>query len=217
MGAFKGKNAKWLTMFVAICVVIVLTYVGFEKKQSEKALQAEEKAEISKIDNIILKDLEEEYPASVREVVKYYYKVLQAMFNGEATDKQIVKLIDKERALFDKELLKKNEYSEFVKGRNSEINQYKKSGVKLLKFVIQDSEETKYWQNNNSEMASIKAHIYMTGKKAYKDIYQEYVLRKDSDGRWKILSWSNTSDDDKETETDKNSSEDENSNTKEKN
>lgn len=201
MGAFKGKNAKWLTMLVAISVVVVLTYVGFEKKQTEKVLQSEEKQETSKIDNIILKDLENEYPASVREVVKYYYKVLQAMFNGEATDKQVVQLIDKERTLFDKELLKKNEYSEFVKGRNAEIKQYKKGGVKLLKFVIQDNDEVKYWQNNKAEMASIKAHIYMTGKKAYKDIYQEYVLRKDSKGRWKILSWSNTSD--KDTEEDK--------------
>ena len=201
MGAFKGKNAKWLTMLVAISVVVVLTYVGFEKRQSEKVLQSEENQENSKIDNIILKDLENEYPASVREVVKYYYKVLRAMFNGEATDKQVVQLIDKERTLFDKELLKKNEYSEFVKGRNEELKQYKKSGVKLLKFVIQDNDEVKYWQNNKAEMASIKAHIYMTGKKAYKDIYQEYVLRKDSKGRWKILSWSNTSD--KDIEEDK--------------
>lgn len=207
MGAFKGKNAKMLTMLVAIAVVIVLTYVAFQKKQSEKAIQTEEKTSVSEIDNIIMKNLEEEYPASVRELVKYYYKVLQCMFNGQASDKQIIKLIDKERALFDKELLKKNEYSEFVKGRNAEIRQYKKSGVKLLKFVIQDSEETKYWQNNNSEMASIKAHIYMTGKKSYKDVYQEYVFRKDSEGKWKILSWSNTSDDpqdaDKQKDEDK--------------
>lgn len=207
MGAFKGKNAKMLTMLVAIAVVIVLTYVAFQKKQSDKAIQTEEKTSVSEIDNIIMKNLEEEYPASVREVVKYYYKVLQCMFNGQASDKQITKLIDKERALFDKELLKKNEYSEFVKGRNAEIRQYKKSGVKLLKFVIQDSEETKYWQNNNSEMASIKAHIYMTGKKSYKDVYQEYVFRKDNEGKWKILSWCNTSDDpqdaDKQKDEDK--------------
>ena len=39
MGAFRGKNAKMLTMVVAISVVIVLSYVAYEKKQSEKAVQ----------------------------------------------------------------------------------------------------------------------------------------------------------------------------------
>ena len=204
MGAFRGKNAKMLTMAVAIAVVIVLSYGAYEKKQSEKAVQSEEKTAISEIDNIIMKNLEEEYPASVREVVKYYYKVLQSMFNGEASEKQIVKLIDKERALFDDELLKKNEYSKFVKGRNAEIKQYKRKKIKLLKFVIQDSDETKYWQNNKAEMASIKAHIYMTGTKNYTDIYQEYVFRKDDEGKWKILSWSNTSDDPQDVDKEKN-------------
>lgn len=195
MGAFKGKNAKWLTMLVAISVVIVLTFVSYQKKQTEKELQKEEEVANSEIDNVLMRDLEEEYPASVREVIKYYYKVLQCMFNGEVTDKEIVKLIDKERMLFDKELLKKNEYGDFVKGRNKEIKKYNKKNIKLLKFVIQGNDEIRYWQNNKSEMASIKAHIFMTGSKSYKDVYQEYVLRKDKDGRWKILSWENVSDD----------------------
>ena len=200
MGAFKGKNAKWLTMLVAISVIIVLTFVSYQKKQRQEEMKKEEEASLSKIDEVILKDLDEAYPASVREVIKYYYKVLQCMFNGEATDKQIVQLIDKERALFDKELLKKNEYGTFVKKRNEEISKYEKNDIKLLKFVIEDSEEIRYWQNNKAQMASIKAHIFMTGKKEYKDVYQEYVLRKDKTGKWKILSWDNTSDEDKSKE-----------------
>lgn len=203
MGAFKGKNAKWLTMLVAVSVVIVLTFVSYQKKQANEAVKNEEKTKVSDIDNVLMRNLEEDYPASVREVIKYYYKVLQCMFNGEATDKEIVKLIDKERALFDDELLKKNEYSDFVKGRNKEIKQYKKRDVKLLKFVIQDSDEIRYWQNNKSEMASIKAHIFMTGKKTYKDVYQEYVLRKDKNGQWKILAWDNTSDESKKEQESK--------------
>ncbi len=197
MGAFKGKNAKWLTMLVAVSVVIVLTFVSIQKKQTKEELEKEEKASISEIENVIMRDMEEEYPASVREVVKYYYKVLQCMFNGEATDKEIIKLIDQERALYDKDLLKKNEYGDFVKGRKEEIQSHKRKKVKLLKFVIEGNDEVRYWQNNKSEMASVKAHIFMSGKKKYRDVYQEYVLRKDKDGKWKILSWENTSDNEK--------------------
>ena len=37
MGAFKGKNAKILTMLVSISVIIVFAYVGFSNKNEQKA------------------------------------------------------------------------------------------------------------------------------------------------------------------------------------
>ena len=43
----------------------------------------------------------------------------------------------------------------------------------------------------------------MTGKKTYKDVYQEYVLRKDKNGQWKILAWDNTSDESKKEQESK--------------
>lgn len=57
MGAFKGKNAKWLTMLVAVSVVIVLTFVSIQKKQTREELEKEEKASISKIESVIMRDM----------------------------------------------------------------------------------------------------------------------------------------------------------------
>ena len=190
MGAFKGKNAKILTMVVAISVMVVFAYIGFSNKNEQKANEEAQKENITKLDKTILKNLEEEYPASVHEVIKYYCTVLQCMFSGDATDKQIDQLIDKERALFDKELLKANEYSEFVKGRYAEIKQYKNKNISMVKFLVDDNDNVKYWQNNSAKMASVKAKIYMGGKQ-YSSFMQKYVLRQDKDGKWKILSWEN--------------------------
>ena len=194
MGAFKGKNAKLLTMLVSISVIIVFAYIGFSNRNEEKANEEAQKENITKLDKTILKNLEEEYPASVHEVIKYYCNVLQCMFNGEVSDKQIDQLIDKERMLFDKELLKVNEYSEFVKGRYSEIKQYKKKKITIVKFLVDESDNIKYWQNNKSKMASIKVKIYLGGER-YSSFTQKYVLRQDEDSKWKILSWENIGED----------------------
>lgn len=190
MGAFKGKNAKMLTMMVAIMVIVVFAYMGFSKENEEKAKEEALKENITKVDKVILKNLDNSYPASVHEVIKYYCEVLQCMFNGTVSDKEIDQLIDQERALFDKELLKVNEYSKFVKDRYSEIKQYKKKKITVAKYVIDDNDNVKYWQNNKAQMASIKAKIYIGGQE-YTSFIQEYVLRKDGDERWKILSWKN--------------------------
>ncbi len=199
MGAFKGKNAKILTMLVSISVIIVFAYVGFSNKNEQKANEEAQKENITKLDKTILKNLDEEYPASVHEVIKYYCSVLQCMFNGEVTDKQIDELIDKERALFDEELLKVNEYSEFVKGRYSEIKQYKKKKITMVKYIVDDNDNVKYWQNKNAKMASVKAKIYLGGEK-YSSFTQKYVLRQDEDSKWKILSWENISNEDTKEE-----------------
>lgn len=194
MGAFKGKNAKLLTMVVSISVIIVFAYIGFSNRNEEKANEEAQKENITKLDKTMLKNLDEEYPASVHEVIKYYCNVLQCMFNGEVSDKQIDQLIDKERMLFDKELLKVNEYSEFVKGRYSEIKQYKKKKITIIKFLVDESDNIKYWQNNKSKMASIKVKIYLGGER-YSSFTQKYVLRQDEDSKWKILSWENIGED----------------------
>ncbi|MBE5936350.1 MAG: hypothetical protein E7262_11335 [Lachnospiraceae bacterium] len=200
MGAFRGKNARLLTMIVAIAVIVVFAYITISNKNEQKANEEAQKENITKVDKVVLKNLDEEYPASVHEVVKYYCNVLQCMFNGQVTEKQIDQLIDKERMLFDKELLKVNEYSEFVEGRYSEIKQYKRKKITMVKFIVDDNDTVKYWQNNNAKMASIKAKIYMGGEH-YSSFTQKYVLRKDKDDRWKILSWQNT--DEKKDKKDK--------------
>lgn len=203
MGAFKGKNAKFLTMLVSIAVIVVAAYIAISNKNEQKAIDEAQKEEITAMDKVMLKNLDESYPASVHEVIKYYCELLKCMFSGEVSDKQIDQMIDKERALFDEELLKVNEYSTFVDGRYSEIKQYKKKKAKVIEYTVDDSDTVRYWQNKKREMASIKAKMYIGGDKHVK-ITQEYILRKNDKGKWKILSWKNKSDDeDKDKDKDK--------------
>ena len=193
MGAFKGKNAKFLTMLVSIAFIVVAAYIAISNRNEQKAIDEAQKEEITAVDKVILKNLDESYPASVHEVVKYYCELLKCMFNGEVTDKQIDQMIDKERALFDDELLKVNEYSTFIEGRYSEIRQYKKNKLTMIEYAVDDRDWVKYGKNKKKEMASIRAKMYIGGKK-YVKITQEYILRKDNKDRWKIVSWENKSD-----------------------
>lgn len=201
MGSFKGKNAKWFTMIVAIAVLVVFAYISVTSKKQEKEIKEQSKETLSEIDEAIYRNLDKSYPASVREVIKYYCEVLKCMFSGEATDKQIEQLVDKERTLFDKQLLKANDYGEFIGNRQNEIKQYKKVNSKLVKYTVGENNQVKHWKNNGKEMASIKAHIYISGDK-FKDFSQEYTLRKDKNGKWKILAWENVTDE-KKSENDK--------------
>ena len=57
MGAFKGKNAKILTMVVAIAALVVVAFVNVSKKNEEKANETAQKVNMTKVDKVILKNL----------------------------------------------------------------------------------------------------------------------------------------------------------------
>lgn len=197
MGIFRGKNAKLLTMMTAIAVVIVLLYVGLTKKEEEKNSQLAVEAE-TEVDMLMDKDLDKEYPASVREVVKLYLRIITCYYNEDLDEKELVALADQQRALFDKELLDNNNYGDFMKRLKNEIASYKSVNKTVINYQINSNQSVQYWWNNDRECASIMVVVNMNGK-SLNQVYEKFSLRKDDNGKWRILGWQLADEDDFES------------------
>ena len=197
MGIFRGKNAKLLTMMTAIAVVIVLLYVGLTKKEEEKNSQLAVEAE-TEVDMLMDKDLDKEYPASVREVVKLYLRIITCYYNEDLDEKELVALADQQRALFDKELLDNNNYGDFMKRLKNEIASYKSANKTVINYQINSNQSVQYWWNNDRECASIMVVVNLNGK-SLNQVYEKFSLRKDDNGKWKILGWQLADEDDFES------------------
>ena len=197
MGIFRGKNAKLLTMMTAIAVVIVLLYVGLTKKEEEKNSQLAVEVE-TEVDMLMDKDLDKEYPASVREVVKLYLRIITCYYNEDLDEKELVALADQQRALFDKELLDNNNYGDFMKRLKNEIASYKSVNKTVINYQINSNQSVQYWWNNDRECASIMVVVNMNGK-SLNQVYEKFILRKDDNGKWKILGWQLADEDDFES------------------
>lgn len=187
MGIFRGKNAKLFTMMVAISLVIVMTYAALTKKEENENSKIDEKA-TTEVSELMEKDLDKEYPASVREVVKLYMRVITCYYNEDLTEDEKIVLVDQQRALLDKELLDKNKYSDFMKRLDDEIASYKAGNKTIINYQINSNESVQKWWNNDRECASIIALVNLNGK-SLNQVYEKFVLRRDDEGRWKILGW----------------------------
>ena len=191
MGLFRGKNAKGLTMIVAIAVVIVFAFILIVKSKDDEAANTEIEYESTELEIVMEKDLDVDYPASVREVVKFYCRILSCMFNEEVSDKQLLILLDQERALYDEELLKKNVYSEFVENQKAEIKAFKSAGSSIVNYEVEANEDVKYWFHDDRECASINVRINIVGSElGIKD--QKFYLRRDENDKWKIVGFKNS-------------------------
>ena len=183
------KKAKYVIIaFACVCAICVGFYFL-------SASQTSNEKELTDIDKILVKDLEKDYPKTPREVVKFYNRIMQGYYGGEATGTQIEALVDQMLYLLDEDLLLINPRDAYYQSVTTEIAQYKQQKKVLLKTDIADSNEVHYLDDikegttQADKLAYIDASYFMREDKQFTNSYQQFVLRKDEDGYWKIIAF----------------------------
>lgn len=184
------KNAKYVIIAIACICVICAGFFFFsqDNKEDEKNL--------TEIEKVIVKDLNNNYPKTPREVVKFYNRIVKCYYGSEEpTEKQLSKLVDQMICLMDEDLLLANPRDVYYNSVVSDINQYKNQKKQLVSTDVCDTNDVKYVTDDKNGQAEKDNLAYVTasyfintdGKFAY--TYQEFVLRQDTKGNWKILTF----------------------------
>ena len=132
---------------------------------------------------------EENYPASPRAVVNLYSRFLTAMYNEDYTDEQFDDLIMNMRKLMDDELLANNPEDQYRQSMKADAQKYKENKWTLVNYTMPDSDEVIYKEVQEKECAILTASYFIKQNTAYAKTFQNYMLRKDDEGKWKILSY----------------------------
>lgn len=184
------KNAKYVIIAIA-CICVICTGFFFfseDNKDNEKNL--------TEVEKVIVKDLENNYPKTPREVVKFYNRIVKCYYGSEEpTEKQLNDLVDQMMYLMDEDLLLVNPRDTYYNSVVSDINQYKNQKKQLVSTDVCDTNDVKYVtddKNGEAEkdnLAYVDASYFINtdGKFAY--TYQQFVLRQDAQGKWKILTF----------------------------
>ena len=93
---------------VIAVAVIGLVVGGYYMSRSRNNASEDGNVTLTEVQKVITKDLEDNYPATPREVVKLYNRILQCFYNESYTDEELQQLGDQARMLFDEELLENN-------------------------------------------------------------------------------------------------------------
>lgn len=175
---------------VIIAVVLVgLVCGGFYYMSSKKDVSVENKTELTTLDKLILKDLESNYPSTPRAVVKLYNQIITCYYSAEFKDDKFEKLVDQALLLFDDELKAKNPKDEYMKTLSNEIEEYKTKDKTISQTAVCSSNDVLYRNDNGDEIAYVNASYFIKEGKEHVKTYEQYVLRKDEKGNWKILGY----------------------------
>lgn len=182
------KNKSRVAVTVVIAVVCVGLIVGlYYYFTNYKRGSVEDMVELNEVQKIITYNLDSDYPATPRETVKLYNRIITCFYNETYTDKELEQLADQARKLFDEELIANNPRDEYLRALKADIEEYHEKSRTITNSSVCKSNEVNYQTVDGAECAYVSSTYFINEKKKYSRTNQMYVLRKDADGHWKIL------------------------------
>ena len=179
---------KTRIVILAIVIVAAICTAFYIVNNNSKKESAKE-AELTEIQKITTRNMEKDYPATPREVIKFYNRIIKCYYGRQYSDDELEQLADQALSMFDDDLLKKNEKESYIESVKSDAAQYEEDNKSISQTDVCDSNDVKYITDNGDDIAYVTASYFIKNGSSYTKTYQEYVLRKDDDGDWKILTF----------------------------
>lgn len=189
----KKKKSGTLSTIIFLVVLVALIFGCFFLAQKKSKERAEEQAQIeaqqTEAEKLIMMDIEQRYPVTVREVLKLYNRILQCVHNEEVSDAEVKALAGQLRCLFDDEFLQNNPYDQHVESLILEVAEYDMLDRTIAKCEIESAKSLSEWTNELGSFASLNVTYTIMEAKNPGRVNEKFLLRKQEDGRWKIVGW----------------------------
>ncbi len=186
----KAQGTKGLI----IAIVLILVVVGYYYYLSHREVDKKEEVTISEAQELLLRDLDRNYPPTPKEVVKYFFDITTCLYNEELSEADVEALALKIQELYDEDLVIHNPKEEYFTELKSEIAAFQTSNSQILNYSTSSSVDVYYFEEDEGSFARLYGTYYLQVQKSLKNLEEVFILRKDDDGHWKIYGWQPVSD-----------------------
>ena len=184
---FRSKKSTTRT-FVFILVVIV-GVVGYFAYLSGKSRDAAKDAAMTATQIVLSRDLQNNYPPTVKEVVKYYADIQKCFYTEGCTEEEVEQLGMKARELYDADLLAINDVTSNLLQLKAEVDTFQKDGRQITAASVASSANVDTFTEDGYEFARIHCTYTVLDGGQSSLVDTVYLLRRDENRRWKIYGW----------------------------
>lgn len=182
----KKQKANAFTFRVILIVLAVLAVYFIVSNRTKKGPDAEDGSEVEKLLNY---DFVDQYPKTVKETVRLHCRYMKCAYNNEFSEEELKKANEQLRNLYDEELLNYNEESAQLSSLKEDIQYYVDNKQKIISYSFGEDSQIEYNTENNIDYAKIKVTVLLRMDSSSAKGQEEYILRKNDNGEWKILGW----------------------------
>lgn len=183
MKRFKGLRG---TIIFVILIFMLIGYYFYLSNRRKAAV--EEAVESSRVQDVLLRDLSRNYPASPKEVLKYYSEITLCFYNEDMSEEELTALANKAMELYDDELVA-NQSSEYMNSLKEDINNFHTMGIEISSYKTSNSTDVNYFSMEGHECASLFCTYTLRSGSNLEYVEEVFILRRDEEGHWKIFGW----------------------------
>lgn len=185
----KNKNSRTILSIaiIAVTVLAVFIYLSF---RSDKAGQAQAQTQkITPVQEVLLRNLESDYPPSPKEVVKYYSEISRCFYGEDYSEDEFHSLAEKSRELFDPDLVANQTDEQYLVALKADVDSYKAANKVISSYSVSSSTDVDYYDYLGDKWAQLYCVYSMRVSTSMTPVKEKYLLRKDPNGHWKIYGW----------------------------
>ncbi len=181
------KSTTRMIMFVVILIIVVVGYYSY--LSGRRIDQQRDDVQYTPVEAILVRNLETDYPATPKEVIKYYNEIIKVLYNEEYTEDEFIEIVEKIRMLLDSKLLAENDIETHIAGIEKEVSAFHELKRRITNFNVANSINVDYETIDGDSFARLKSTLFVLQGKSSGKVSQIYLLRKDSNEYWKIYGW----------------------------
>ena len=183
------SNKTTMITLVVMAVIAAAVFFGYYQMTS-KSKEEEAPTAKTEVDKLLQKDMENNYPGTPREVMKFHGRITQCIYNEDLKKNQLEGLLKQARELYDEELLALNPWDKHLEALIADIEDYKKNERTIMSYTAQNSSQIKTHEVDGQEYA-ITYLLFITSDKTspLTKSCEKFMLRRDIEGKWKIVGW----------------------------
>lgn len=176
---------------ILVMVLIALVVLGGYYVISNHLDTGKDDVEIptTEVEKILAKDLEIDYPATPKEVVKLYGRISKSFYEKEYNDEQYKQLVGMFRNLLDDELLANNEEEQYYVDLDEKIKEFSESKRTITNYFIPDNAKLNYYTKEGKKYATLPMTYTIRDNGTILSTTEQFMLRQDKSEKWKILGW----------------------------
>ena len=182
----KKSTVKTVTIMIVLAGIIFCAFMYFMNREDAESVSGTEQTEVEKL---LAKDFSKEYPPTAREVMKRYARILKCIYSGEVSTDEVAQLGELILGLYSEELLAANPYESYMKELQNEVEEYSEANRVVISYMVDSGDNTITWTKDGIDYSRILATFTTQEDTIFNKSSEEFVLKLDEEGRWKIVGW----------------------------
>lgn len=184
------KNSrKILVILIVVLFVSVILGLFIYVNNKPQSGSVEDDVVISNVDNVVLRNLDINYPPTPKEVLKYYSEITMCFYEENLSEEDLVRLAQTARKLYDAELCADVTEEEYLASLREDILEFNSLGIVVSGYTVSASTDVEEFVVDGRECARLYVTYRLRQGTEYIYSNEVFIMRKDEDGHWKILGW----------------------------